>query len=75
MVTLIKVKILFSDSEEENQNSDTTNSDEDSDGLEIRLDFQPIPNALPESIAFQNQPFKGHSRSHSKGSSFWHMKI
>ena len=63
------MKILFSDSEEENQNSDTTNSDEDSDGLEIRLDFQPIPNALPESIAFQL--FKGHSR----GSSFWHMKI
>ena len=38
-----KLKIVFSDSEEENQNSDTTNSDEDSDGLEIRLDFQPIP--------------------------------
>ena len=38
-----KNKKNFSDSEEENQNSDTTNSDEDSDGLEIRLDFQPIP--------------------------------
>ena len=37
-----KLKIIFSDSEEENQNSDTTNSDEDSDGLEIRLDFQPL---------------------------------
>ena len=36
------LKFFFSDSEEENQNSDTTNSDEDSDGLEIRLDFQPL---------------------------------
>ena len=55
------MKILFSDSDDENQNSDTTNSDEDSDGLEIRLDFQPIPIAIPESIAFQDQPFKGYS--------------
>ena len=36
------LEFFFSDSEEENQNSDTTNSDEDSDGLEIRLDFQPL---------------------------------
>ena len=43
VISMVQIfEFFFSDSEEENQNSDTTNSDEDSDGLEIRLDFQPL---------------------------------
>ena len=72
----IIVKILFSDSDDENQNSDTTNSDEDSDGLEIRLDFQPIPIAIPRKYCISRSAIQRLFRiAYFRGSSFWHMKI